>query len=58
MSEKKSYNKRYTARRKLIYIHPDQENAWNEIKKAAKEENRGLGYFICKFWEKMKNRND
>jgi hypothetical protein len=41
---------------KTIYIPPKMQEIWEEIEKAAKDESRGIGFFLCDFWERMKRR--
>ena len=38
---------------KMLYIPDDKIEIWNEIEKSAKNERRGVGYFLCGFWERI-----
>jgi len=37
---------------KNIYISPADEPVWKKIHEAANAENRGVGYFLCRLFEK------
>ena len=37
---------------KIVYISPSDEKTWQEIHEAAEAEKRGVGYYICRLFEK------
>jgi hypothetical protein len=41
---------------KNIYINRDDEETWQRIHAAADAEKRGVGYFICRMFEKQEAR--
>lgn len=47
-------NKLTGEKKSLLYIPKKYEKLFEEIENEAKKMNRGIGYFICEFYEKHK----
>jgi hypothetical protein len=45
-----------STRIKNIYISADDEKTWAEIHAEADAEKRGVGYFICRLFERERQR--
>ncbi len=42
---------------KMIYIPDSKHDIWDKIEKAAKSDYRGIGFYLCDFWEKKQEED-
>jgi hypothetical protein len=39
---------------RTVYVEPEDQEVWEDIKRSAAAEKRGVGYFVCRMWERTR----